>query len=559
MSTDVLSLLQSFGLTRTQAQIFIYLTRMGASSISILSNALKTNRMNIYRNLRKMQNIGLVNVIPGRPMKFSAVPAAAALEALLSAARNKVLEMENMYSQALEELSKLSSQREEYVIEMKFRLHCGRRNVYSVMMQMLENSKREVCLFTTPSDLIRMSFYGLSDILKRLYSRGVKIKILTNIMDKKLASDLGEYMKYAVLRHSNMDIKTRFLITDGEAAFTSLSVDDTTGLDSESDSGFWTDSPHYVQSMKIFFEAAWCSAQDASVTLWYLRTGKPMEKITVFSSVDEYHARLVEMVNRAEKEVLICIMRFKEPFISGNFVEVLKTAYMRGVKIRVLTTINGETDVLRNLLEVADIRHVRSKHIHMDFMTTDAGESLFCFPVSFIDENKFQMLYLWSNSIVLSKISNELFTDLWYRSINSSIRLREMRFKKAMEDLPKVLEPLVAERGWIFHMPATMEGKSGLKQSFDIALIVKSPKNALIVGDVLPEESNIKMALISLYVKAIDVGANQKILIMPSGTQLSSDENEIATAYDIKLIEGLEVEEIGQKVIEKIMKLIFHN
>ncbi|MEM1550333.1 MAG: TrmB family transcriptional regulator sugar-binding domain-containing protein [Candidatus Bathyarchaeia archaeon] len=525
---------------------------MGASSISTLSNALKTNRMNIYRNIKRMQNMGLVNIIPGKPMKFSAAPVTAALDILLSAAKSKVMEMENKYARILEELSRLSNMQQECTVESKFRVHCGRRNVYSVMMQMLENSEREACLLTTPTDLIRMSLYGFCDVLRKLSAKGVRVKILTNVTDKKLSSMLRDYMKYATLKHTEMEVTTRFLIADEKVAFTSLYIDDSMGLESESDSGFWTDSSHYVQSIRALFEVAWRQAQDALVVLWYLKTGKPIEKIMIFSNIEEYHRNLVEMVNRAEREVLICVTQLKEPFITDCFIEALKGAHVRGVNVKVLTSIDEEISSLKSLLEIAEVRHIHNKHIHIDFVTTDLGESLLCLPISFIDENRFQMIYLLSSSIILSTISRDLFMDLWLRSSNSSIRLAEIRFKKVIRELPETLKPIAVERGWLLEMPATVRGRSGLNQKFDIVLRIEKPVKSLIVGGFLPEGSDIMTALISLHIKAIDVGANQKLFIIPNSEWLGLEENKIAVAYNIDLIGGLKAEEISQKIIENV-------
>ncbi|MEM4982934.1 MAG: helix-turn-helix domain-containing protein [Candidatus Bathyarchaeia archaeon] len=553
---NIVELLQSFGLTRVQAQIFVHLTKKGASSISALSSTLKTNRMNVYRNLKKMQNMGIVDVIPGKPMKFSAVPVALALDILLSATKNKVLEMENKRTKILEEFSKLSSQQQGYTVESKFRVHCGRRNVYSVMIQMLEKSEREACLLTTPSDLMRMAIFGFSDVLRKISAKGVRVKILTNITDRRLFPLLKDYIKYTTLRHSDISITTRFLVTDEKAAFTSLSTDDSMGLESESDSGFWTDSPHYIRSLRAFFEVAWRGAQDASLVLWHLRTGKPMEKITAFNDVEEFYKNLVDMVNRAEREVLICVTRLKEPFMRKSLIEALRRSYARGVKIRIMISIDEETDNLESLLEIAEMRHMYAKHFRIDFATTEFGESLLSLPISFVDENKFQALYLWSNSRILSAVLNELFTDLWLRSPNFSIRLAEMRFKKALREFPEVLRAIIVERGWILEMPATIRGKSGLNQTFDMALGVRGSAEGLVVGDFLPEGGDIKMALISLHIKAIDVGASQKLLIMPSSEWLSLEEKKIAMAYNIELIEGLKAEEISQKIIEKIINRV---
>ncbi|MCX8170817.1 MAG: ArsR family transcriptional regulator, partial [Candidatus Bathyarchaeota archaeon] len=216
---EILNMLQTYGLTRAQAQIFVYLIRAGASGVGDISKALKVNRMKIYRNLKRMENMGLVSVLPGRPMRFSAVPANIALNTLLSAAKRKVSEMESRYAMILDALSKISSQQREYFVETRFRIHSGRRNVYAIMTQMLENCEREVCLLTTPNDLICLSLYGFDDSMRKLKARGVKVNIVTNIMDEKIAMMITDRLKYTVIKHSDIQFKTRLLIVDDKAVF----------------------------------------------------------------------------------------------------------------------------------------------------------------------------------------------------------------------------------------------------------------------------------------------------------------------------------------------------
>ncbi|MEM1582332.1 MAG: helix-turn-helix domain-containing protein [Candidatus Bathyarchaeia archaeon] len=549
---DTLSMLQSYGLTRTQAQIFIYLTRMGASSISSLAKALKTNRMNIHRNLKRMQDMGLINIIPGRPLRFLATPANIALDILLSTAKNRVSEMESKYPQILDALSKISSQQQEHAIETKFRLHNGRRSVYAIIMQILEESKREVCILTTPNDLVCLSLYGLDDALKKLYAKMIRIRILTNISDKKTALMLRDYMKYATIRHTDIQVRARFIIVDNEAAFTSLTVDSSANLDSESDSGFWTDSPHYIQSIKTFFEIAWRSAQDASIILQHLKTGKPVEKTIAFNDLKEYYEYLNGMLNRAESYILICVRYLKEPYVTRDFIQILKNAGMHGTKIKILTNLDEAAESVIEILEAAEVRHIDMEHIGISFITTDTGESLLCFPPSTISERVFQMQCLWSNFIGLSTILSEMFMDLWSRALSPPLKLAEIRFKRAVRELSEKLKPTIGETGWLIEMPAVIKGGSGLNQKFDLALKAKTSLEDLIVGDFLLEMGKAKVALISLHVKAIDAKATRKLLIIPRNEWLSSEERELAAAYNIELVEGIEAEEISQNIMEKI-------
>ncbi|MBS7607087.1 MAG: helix-turn-helix domain-containing protein [Candidatus Bathyarchaeia archaeon] len=550
---EILNMLQVYGLTKIQAQIFIHLIRTGPSSVGALAKALKTNRMSIYRNLRRMQDIGLINVMPGRPMKFSATPANMALDILLSTARSKILEMESKYAQVLEALSKLSSQQQqEYAIETKFRIHSGRRSVYAVIMQMLEESKREVCILTTPNDLLCLSLYGLDDMLKKLCAKTIRIRILTNITDKKMGLMLRDYMKYAMIKHTDIQVKTRFIIVDDKAAFTSLTADTSINLESESDSGFWTDSPHYIQSIKTFFEIAWRSAQDISIVLQYLRTGRPVERTIAFNDPEEYYEYLIGILSRAENEALVCLKLLKEPYITGDFIQAIKNASMRGVKIKILTSLDEPANNIAEILNAAEVRHINFRHIGVCFLVNDVGESLMCFPFSPIGERMPQIQCLWSNFAGVSTVLSGIFMDLWSKALSSSIKLAEMRFRKVIGELPEKLKQIADERGWLIEMPAVIKGRSGLNQKFDIALRARGSMEELTVGDFFPETSETKVALISLHVKAIDVRANRRFFIIPGNDWLSLEEKELASAYNIELVEGLEAEEISQKIIKKM-------
>lgn len=555
---EILNMLQTYGLTKTQAQIFLYLIKAGASSIRELSKALKTNRMNVYRNLKRMENLGLISVLPGRPMKFSAVPAHIALNTLLSMAKSRISEMESKYATVLEALSKISNQQQEYIVETKFRIHSGRRNIYAVMMQMLENCEREVCLLTTPSDLICLSLHGFDKTLRKMKSKGIKVNILTNITDEKTATVLEDYAKHALIKHSEMQLKTRILIVDEKSVFTSLTVNDSISLDNESESGFWTDSPHYVHSAKAFFDMIWRNSQDIFTVLQHLRTGRRIERTLTFNNIEEYYTHFAETLDRAKSEVLLCIRELKEPYITRDFIQILKKASARGVKIRLMTYLNEEFVDLKDMssiLNFAEVRHIDIRYAGISLMFTDADEGILCcFPPSYISEHATQIQGLWSNSISFTQILKTIFMELWFKAINSAVRLVEIKFKKALKEMPRILGSMVREKGLLLEMPATIKGVSGLNQRFDLALKRRDSREngEVIVGDMLPENGDVKAALISLYLKAMDVKAKQKLLIIPEEEILGVDERELAVAYDVKLVDGTDPVELSRKIIEKI-------
>lgn len=551
---EILNLLQKYGLTKTQAQIFIHLIKAGACSVGELSKSLKTNRMNIYRNLKSMENLGLVSVLPGRPMRFSAVPVDIALNTLISAAKSRVLEMESSYAIILEAISKLPKKQQEYDAEAKLRFHSGRRTIYAIMMQMLEECKQEVCLLTTPSDLICLSLCGFDEALKKLSSIGIKAKILTNITDEKIAMVLRDFMKYAVIKHADVQLKTRLLIVDDKMAFASLTVEDSINPDSEHDSGFWTDSPQYVGSAKEFFNIAWRNAQDASTALYCLKTGRAVEKIVTFNEVEEYHKLLIEVLERAENEVLLYIGRFREPYITRDIIHALERVYSHGANIKIITCLDEHSsfEEISDVLKIAETKHACFEPSSISFIVADKGESLICcFPNPKLGYAT-QAQGLWSNITSFVQVLEKVFMESWFKAVDPSIRLAEIQFRKAIKELPKVLASLAKEKGLLFKAPAVVKGVSGLNHKFSLALSTKGSKKPTIVCDDLLENSNVEAALVSLYVKAMDVKANRKIFLIPAKEMINISERELATAYGIDLIDGLTPIELCQKILKAI-------
>ncbi|MEM2438628.1 MAG: hypothetical protein QW093_04765, partial [Candidatus Bathyarchaeia archaeon] len=175
-----------------------------------------------------------------------------------------------------------------------------------------------------------------------------------------------------------------------------------------------------------------------------------------------------------------------------------------------------------------------------------------CFPSSSTSEYTVQIQGLWSNSISFTQVLKTIFMELWFKAINSAIRLVEIKFRKALKEMPRILDPIAREKGLLLEMPATIRGMSGLDHRFDLALKMKDSRGKVIVGDILPENSDIRAALISLYLKAMDVKAQQKLLIIPIEEILGVEEGELAKTYDIKIVDGIEPTELSQKIMEMV-------
>jgi sugar-specific transcriptional regulator TrmB len=75
----------SFGLKRTDAQVYIYLAKKGPHKSRDLSNALELPKQQLYPCLNCLKHKKLINSTPNRPAIFSAVPFEKALDLLAKA------------------------------------------------------------------------------------------------------------------------------------------------------------------------------------------------------------------------------------------------------------------------------------------------------------------------------------------------------------------------------------------------------------------------------------------------------------------------------------------
>ena len=81
----MLRTLESFGLKRVDAEVYIYLAKKGPQKGIDLADALKIRKRQLYSILKALQNKGIVIVCPEHPALFSALAFEEALDLLVEA------------------------------------------------------------------------------------------------------------------------------------------------------------------------------------------------------------------------------------------------------------------------------------------------------------------------------------------------------------------------------------------------------------------------------------------------------------------------------------------
>jgi sugar-specific transcriptional regulator TrmB len=80
----VLETLECFGLSRMDAEVYVYLAKKGPKKGRELANALQVTKQQLYPSLKNLKNKGVVTASLERPALFSAVAFEKVVELLIA-------------------------------------------------------------------------------------------------------------------------------------------------------------------------------------------------------------------------------------------------------------------------------------------------------------------------------------------------------------------------------------------------------------------------------------------------------------------------------------------
>ena len=531
--------LREFGFSEEEARIYIFISRMGPSPAGVVSRRFNINRMRAYRALKSLEERGLVYSIMGRPVRYAAAPVKSVLDERITEMRERLSSMEEGHKRILEDWVKLSVEVGEPSQGPRFRVYQGRQRIYNLLAQMLNRAVEAVDIVATPRDLVRMSLWGIDDELKEIASSGVQVRILTQVEERDY-EDLEGYMDLDV-HHVIFPAPIRSVTVDNGETLTTVAMDDSMSMTTRDDSGFWTDAPGFVASMRIFFDALWSTTNGASVVIRALRTGVAPEEIRVIRSREEYLRAFSEMVGRSESTVDLMERRVEAIHLTFDDLKALSD---RGVKTRILTQVDSISLAEgRKLGEVASVVH-SSMPSYMELLIVDHRETLMNIPRAASPSQA-----VWSNMDAYVETMNNVFQDYWRSGLPIQQVISEMSERETFhESLDKVVRSLESA-GLQVDMPGQIVGGSGAVHFFSLAARSPGPEGRYAGIDIL-----IRGDAFSQIIKR---GSRSKdlrdaVLLIGSMKEFSEEEEGLAKLYGVRLIYGGDEEELGSRILEEV-------
>lgn len=171
-------LLEDYGITTEEARFYVGLLRIGTGKVSEISHYTNTDRVKGYKILENLRNQGFVSSTLSSPILFSANDPKTVFDELLKKKKSGIQRLERNQARLIENLEKLKGHTVETNLP-KLSVISGRDNIYNEIIKIIEDTKDELYLVTSTSDLIRMYYTDIPEAIKKALKRKVEIKLMT--------------------------------------------------------------------------------------------------------------------------------------------------------------------------------------------------------------------------------------------------------------------------------------------------------------------------------------------------------------------------------------------
>jgi len=295
-------MLSDFGLTHNQAKVYLAIARLGIASVSQVSKVSKVRREDVYRMLPKLEKMGLMEKILGKPTKIRATPLEDALTILAKReqdiANKRVGEL---MAKKDEILKHFRADKKKPIFEEEeahFALISQREGIIGKGLAMIKNAEREVDIITSGYEFIRI-FTTYAELGKKVIRKVVKVRVILDVSEHNdsILRIVEEYKSSGV----SLDLKYKdqpsghYLIVD----YTQALVGTSTEVPIGETPVLWTDDENLVRLMQKNFEGMWHTSVDpktleteavAEKAIRYVRRLRPTNHVIfLYESLEAKH------------------------------------------------------------------------------------------------------------------------------------------------------------------------------------------------------------------------------------------------------------------------------
>jgi len=254
--------LNKLGLSKETAKVYVALLRTGRSSANALAKVAGIHRVDTYKKLNDLTQMGFSKLILGRPTLYEPIEPHAVLESLIN---SKKKELEHFIEETVRLEPKLRGVSSIPVNKIDdshsvYQLVAGRQQGYGTIVKVLQTAKNDVQRTISPNGLKRNYKYKLLDELIACGKRGVRVRVITNV--EQVPKKIIKLLTASIEVRQSTDSLLPFIIVDGETLLLSSQFNDSDmSLDSHSTRTVLIRDKKFAKLFSLVFEHFWESAK----------------------------------------------------------------------------------------------------------------------------------------------------------------------------------------------------------------------------------------------------------------------------------------------------------
>jgi sugar-specific transcriptional regulator TrmB len=247
-----------FGLTRNQAKVYIAIAKLRLAPVGQISNVSKVRREDVYRILPKLEEMGLVEKLMGKPTKIRATPVKEALSILIKheedTSRKRVSALKAQTETFLKHFAR--APRLEMEEKPHFALLSKRENIMARMLAIVKNAEKEIDIVFSRSQIMQF-LHAFTEELKRIVKKGGRVRIISELPEYE--DSLPRVIEEHISPGNSIDLRytdlpsSHYIIVD----FKETLISTTTEGNMAEHPCLWTNSDSLVGVFQGDFENLW--------------------------------------------------------------------------------------------------------------------------------------------------------------------------------------------------------------------------------------------------------------------------------------------------------------
>ena len=272
---DIEKTFLQFDLSRNEIRVYLYLARSGVQKAREISDTLALHRTETYRILRDLEKRGLLSCLLEKPIKFKAVSFEDAYDILVKTKKLNVEMLERKKQNLVDLWAAIPQQKAETETKEIFQILEGEEQLILKANELVDRTKKEICVIAPDVDLLRLYHSGFTDNLEKI-SKKMKVLLITNSSSKSrfITEKMGlSNVKYIPVKSEDLP---NFILSDKEEILFSIkngdgNNDSTMRRKKERTSFLWTNYSTFIKSLNLLFTNLWNTSPSLTADLLKLK------------------------------------------------------------------------------------------------------------------------------------------------------------------------------------------------------------------------------------------------------------------------------------------------